>query len=210
MAHPHGLGRSSVTPRRHTTGFTLMEVMLAVTIASILVGVAIPSFRQFILNSRLTGAANDLTIAFTTARAQAIKTHVQTIVCLSADPTAATPACDGNGTQGWVVFSDTSGNGTPDVGEPVTLRHTAIPNSVKVRTIPAVNAGFVAYSPSGFSKQIAAVGVDLTNIILCDSRGNTAEYGANNSTARVIQISTTGRSRVSRVVTEIADAGECP
>jgi type IV fimbrial biogenesis protein FimT len=213
MRHQHGPGSGFSSRRRAAAGFTILELMFAITIGAILLGIGVPGFRQYIMNSRISGTANDLTIAFTMARGQAIKTHVQTIVCLSSNPTVITPSCDGNGTQGWVVFTDTNGNGAPDAtSEPVLLRHGAMPTGVNIRTKPDGNAGFVAYAPSGFSKRLPAVGTDITNIVMCDSRGNTSEYGANNSAARGIEITSTGRSRVTRVVADIALAafGGCP
>jgi type IV fimbrial biogenesis protein FimT len=211
MNHKYRAG-PGIGPRdgKRMGGFTLMEVMLSVGIAAILMGVAVPNLRQFILNSRITGAANDLTVAFTTARAQAVKTRVQTIVCFTTNSDASPPVCDGNGTQGWVVFSDANADGTPTAGEPVLLRHAAIPNTLGVRTKPDTNAAFVAYAPSGFSKKLTAIGADLTSVVLCDSRGNSPLYGATNSTARGIQISATGRSHVTRVVADISGIGGCP
>ena len=49
-------GSRGVVPR----GFTLIELMVAILVLGILLGVAVPSFREAALSSRLTGYANDL------------------------------------------------------------------------------------------------------------------------------------------------------
>lgn len=200
-------------------GFTLLELMLTITVAAVILGLAVPNMRQFLLNNRMTGAANDLLIAVHMARTEAIKRHVQTVMCFSSSPNDAQPPCDGNGTQGWVVFVDdidpavsesTDNNGEADAGEVVLLRHSALPGGMSVSSLPAGNMGYLAYNPSGFSRQITAVGTDLQSIRLCDARGNVATYGAANSTARALVISATGRPAITRVVSEITTLGGCP
>lgn len=54
-------------------GFTLIELMIAITIAGILLVIAIPSFQFTILNSRVKTAASDFHISLLLARSEAIK-----------------------------------------------------------------------------------------------------------------------------------------
>ncbi|MDH5432947.1 MAG: GspH/FimT family pseudopilin [Gammaproteobacteria bacterium] len=54
------------------SGFTLMELMIAVTIAGILFSLAIPSFNNAIANSRLTSNANAMIGAINYARSEAV------------------------------------------------------------------------------------------------------------------------------------------
>lgn len=200
-------------------GFTLFELMLTVAIASVILGLGIPNLRQFILNSRMTGAANDLVIAFHTARTESIKRHVQTVLCFTSNHEAAQPPCDGDGSQGWVVFVDdldpvaaaaTDNNVQVDANEQVLLRHGPIDSTISINSAPVGNAGYVAYNAAGFSRQIGAVGTDLESVVLCDHRGNAATYGPANSTARGLAISATGRPAVTRAVANITALGGCP
>jgi len=203
---------------RRQTGFTLLELMLVIAIAALILGIGVPNLRQFILNNRMTGAANDLLAAVYLARTESIKRHSQTVMCFTSDPTAGAPACDGDGSQGWVVFVDdvdpavvaaTDSNGQIDAGEAVLLRHEALANGISVRSLPLGNRGYVAYNAAGFSRPIAAVGSDVDSLVLCDSRGNVATYGAANSTARGFVMSATGRPAVTRVVSDITSLGGC-
>lgn len=201
------------------SGFTLLELMLVITIAAVILGLGIPNMRQFMLNNRMTGTANDLLVAVHNARTESIKRHVQTVMCFSSNPTAAQPPCDGDVSQGWVVFVDdldpavvaaTDNNVQVDANEEVLLRHGAIDNSISVNSAPAGNAGYVAYNAAGFSRQIGAVGTDVESLILCDSRGNVAVNGVANSAARGFSISATGRPAITRSVTDITALGDCP
>jgi type IV fimbrial biogenesis protein FimT len=205
-------------------GFTLFELMLVLAIAGVLIGIGVPGLTQFMRANRMTAAANDMLAAIHMARAESVKRRLPTEMCFSTNPNAATPACDGNGTQGWVVWVDDAdpdvtdaandGDGGIDANEPILLRHGALPNTVNVISKPAGNAGFIAFADSGFVKVAAN---DIAGVVLCDSKkGNSAEYGANNSTARGLLISAVGRPSVTRVVSTITGNpnllanGSCP
>lgn len=203
-------------------GFSLLELMLVITVAAVILGIGVPSFRDFMLNSRMTGAANDMLAAIHSARTEAIKRHQQVVMCFSNNPDAAVPACAGDGTGGWVVWVDDSdpavasandNNGIPDAAEPVLLRHLAMPTSMRTRTKPDGNEGYLAFNASGFSRQIAGVGERFNGVVMCDNRGNTASSGGDLSAARGLLVSATGRPRVTRSMNEIAtdvNLGGCP
>ena len=54
-------------------GFTLVEMLVTLTVLGILMGVGIPSFKNFIEGQKVKTAAYDLTTAFLLARSEAIK-----------------------------------------------------------------------------------------------------------------------------------------
>jgi type IV fimbrial biogenesis protein FimT len=200
-------------------GFTLLELMFTIAVAAILLAVGVPSMTQFIRDNRMTGAANDLLVAIHTARSAAVNTRSPVIMCFSAAPESAAPACNGNGTQGWIVFRDdkdpevaegTDNNGTYDAGEPILLRHAALPDSIDVKPVPN-DATYVAFNSAGFARSIAALGSNLRGVVMCDARGNVTTAGGQ-SAARGVLVATTGRPRVTRSITEISDEnlGGCP
>lgn len=94
----------TMTDRRaYARGFTLIELMTALVIAAILMAVAVPSFRNASLGSKLSASANNLLSSLQLARSEAIKRNVAVTVCASAD--GATCAGGGGWEQGWVVRS---------------------------------------------------------------------------------------------------------
>jgi type IV fimbrial biogenesis protein FimT len=204
------MNRESV--RRHLSGFTLLELMLAITIGALILGLGIPSFRNYLRSAELTSSANDLLGSFYLARGEAVKRRRTVIVCFSAAPDAATPTCDaGLSRAGWVVFQDTDADLVIDAGEAILQRHALPGGEVEFGSLPAGNAGYFAYGASGFGLTLGA-GAPLAGIALCDSRGNASANGADLSRARGILVSGAGRPRVTRSVAEIAGAGVggCP
>jgi type IV fimbrial biogenesis protein FimT len=79
-----------------TSGFTLIELMVTVSIAAILLTLAIPSFTNMILNQNVRAGASDLQTAFFFARSEAIKRAAN----VSIVPTS------GDWKNGWTVQLD--------------------------------------------------------------------------------------------------------
>ena len=79
--------------KRAQPGFTLLELMVVVAIAGVLMAVAIPSMGDFIRNSRITAAANDVMAGLHFTRSEAIKRRLPVTLCTS------TSAVDGRRTR---------------------------------------------------------------------------------------------------------------
>jgi type IV fimbrial biogenesis protein FimT len=73
-----------------TRGFTLMELMFTLLIASILLGVGIPAFRGMTATSRITTQSNDFVAAITFARSEAIRTNANVTLCRVSDESDTT------------------------------------------------------------------------------------------------------------------------
>jgi type IV fimbrial biogenesis protein FimT len=83
-------------------GFTLIELMVTLTVAGILFGVAIPAFNSFVQNDRDTGQANSLVGSLSYARSEAVKRASPNGVTVC--PSVNGLACDaGPWTEGWIV-----------------------------------------------------------------------------------------------------------
>lgn len=87
-------------PGRKAQGFTLIELMVTVTVMAVLATLAAPSFREFIANQRLRNASFDLMTALTLARSEAItrNSDVDLTRASTSNPWAA----------GWTVVAGTS------------------------------------------------------------------------------------------------------
>ncbi len=97
----------TVDMRKPNTGFTLIELMMIVVIASILLTLAVPSFSEAIRNNRLTAQSNDLVTAINLARGEAVKRRSNVTACASSDQSSCNSA---NWHGGWIVRDVASGD----------------------------------------------------------------------------------------------------
>ena len=182
--------------KKAQSGFTLLELMLVVTIAGVLLGFGVPAMGNFFRNARITGAANDVMAALHFTRSEAIKRRVPVTLCTSADPLNANPVCDASALlTGWVAFVDPNQNGQRDAAEVVLLQHEPMPDTITARS--SASPFRVTYLLNGF-----ALNVNAAQLVLCDERGNTPT-GGELSSARGIRIAVTGRAGVTREMGEI-------
>lgn len=133
-------------PRRNS-GFTLIELMMAVLIMGIVLAIAVPSVRAYMNNARLINAGNDLVADMALARAEAVRTGYVATVCRSSNQTA----CETSGNDwavGRIVFSDLDSDGVLDTGENI-LRKVSALNSAVTMTASAASLFRVSFTPSG-------------------------------------------------------------
>ena len=117
----------AMPPGRKPRGFTLIEMMTAVFILAILVGLAVPSFREASLSSKLSGFANDIVASTQLARSEAIKRNVTVTMCASLNgATCVAPPAAGWHT-GWIVLADAGG-----LNEALVQHHPALPDEFRM------------------------------------------------------------------------------
>jgi len=117
-----------------TRGFSLPEVLVVLLLASILLGVAAPSFQFLISRWQLRSAVADLENAIDLTRSQAIA-RGGIILLAPLDP-------DGIAWQhGWAVFADDNGNRRPDPGELLIYRHGPVADGINI------SANFTSSAP---------------------------------------------------------------
>lgn len=155
-------------------GFTLIELMVTLTIAAILLSVAAPSFVTMIKNNRITTTTNDLLADLALARSEAAKRGQSASICIS-DGTSCTGT---NWLAGRIVFSDAGTVGTKDGNDQILRVTEAIGNNTTITSSGFSTTGYIRYNAMG---QLGTNG----SFKICDDR--TGNFG------RSISITTTGR-----------------
>lgn len=171
-------------------GLTLIELLVVMAMVAITTTIAVPSFQNFIQNNRLITVANELVSSLTLARSMAISQRAPTIVCRSANATAAAPLCggDGNWEDGWIVFSDLNGdNAYTPPNEPLWQQRGPAPALVEIGAGANVDP-MVRFAPIG-----TAPGFNGT-FAVCDDRKGEARHV---SRMREVVVSVVGRVRAS-------------
>jgi type IV fimbrial biogenesis protein FimT len=117
-------------------GFTIIELMVVVSILAILVALAAPSFTPLIERWRVQQAQKGLESTLYYARAEAIKRGGN--ITVRKHPSGTNGCALASGTDdwdcGWFVFVDTNNNGTLNAGEEVLQSFTTPPNIDVTRT----------------------------------------------------------------------------
>jgi type IV fimbrial biogenesis protein FimT len=167
-------------------GFTLIELLITLAIVAILVTVAIPNYRMFVLNSRMSAQANDFMTAIGLARSEAIKRATRVSLCKSANGTSCTTG--GTWAQGWIVFTDSDTVGTVGTKDPaeVILQVRGPLEGASTLVGDVAVANFITYRATGYGTLAGQV-----KVALCPPSPAAVE-------GRDIQIANTGRARVQR------------
>jgi type IV fimbrial biogenesis protein FimT len=86
--------------QRYQRAFTLIELLVTLTIAGILLMIAIPSFRDASVSSKLRSTANRLISSTLVSRSEAFKRNTSVQMCVSTDGASCTT---GGWEQGWII-----------------------------------------------------------------------------------------------------------
>ena len=166
-------------------GFTIVELIIGLSVAAILLSLAVPSFSTLVMNNRITTQANEFISSLALARSQALKRVSRVTVCGSAD--GASCAGSGGWQQGWIVFADDDNDAAVDGGEEILRVYSALEGGNTLVGNTNV-ANYISYVASG-STRLTGGAFQTGTLVLCDSRGAGPH-------ARAINVSVTGRSRV--------------
>jgi type IV fimbrial biogenesis protein FimT len=134
-------------------GFTLTELMAALSVLGVLVAIATPSLKQFAANSRISGSANSLVNALAVARSEALHQSTPVTVCASANSQTCVDTPDWS--NGWIVFTDNAGTkGTLDSTDVLLQAWRAPGGGVTVNLNAASN--YVRFDARGMNSLLAA------------------------------------------------------
>lgn len=119
--YPSGIRRSAT----QQSGFTLIELMVAIGIMGVLTALAAPSFQSFFERYRVDAAVDEFNASLQLARVEAIRSNQQVVVRRGVGCATNNWGC------GWVVFQDPNNNLTLDAGE-ITVQTTDVQPSVSI------------------------------------------------------------------------------
>ncbi|MCG8535648.1 MAG: GspH/FimT family pseudopilin [Pseudomonadales bacterium] len=96
-------------------GFSLIELMMAILVLSIVISLGAPSFSGSIQNNRIKSQSNAMNGAISFVRTEAVKRNSSVSMCASSNQSS----CTGNWEQGWIIFDDPDGSGSLTGGETI-------------------------------------------------------------------------------------------
>ena len=188
---------------RNQRGFTLYELLVTVLVMGVIFGFGVPNLLEFARNNRMAATVNDLVGALSLARSEAVSGRVRVTLCASPEPVVDAPSCDADASDpdsegGYIAWVDTDGDAVVDAGERLLLQRDD-PQDITV----LADSGYVQFGVNGSVVNAVGAGAPLTQILFCDTRGNSVVSGSL-SAARGVRISVVGYPSLFTEVGEIA------
>jgi len=107
--------RCDVLCTRPADGFTLIEILIVVTILTILIAVAAPAYSYWIDENRAHSRTASFASYLVNARAKALFLGGRVRICGTSD----NEQCGSSFDEGWLVFHDLNDNGTVDADDQI-------------------------------------------------------------------------------------------
>lgn len=145
--------RSFISDSNTSQGFSLIELMVVVTVLAILASIAIPSFAGIARQYRVNAVAEEFMASVQLARVDAMRLGQDIVIqrqtsCGVALPTPSDWRC------GWRVFADVNRNYLPDAAE-VELQSVSLPTGVYLQAQGGGSPQYMAINRFG---QVTAKG----------------------------------------------------
>ncbi|MBK5940600.1 GspH/FimT family pseudopilin [Halochromatium roseum] len=132
-------------------GFNLLELMMTLSVATILLTIGVPSLQATIQNGRAATQINDLLASIRLARSESVKTGRRVVLCKSDDEASCTTS--GGYDQGWLVFVDLDQDATLDPVEPVLRVQGPLSGDQVLSGTSGVD-NYIAFTSDGFARLI--------------------------------------------------------
>lgn len=171
--------------RGQSMGFSMIELLVALTIVAILLALAMPSMVNLVMSRKVLSLSNVFLVSVNLARSEAVKRNDRVVLCKSV--TGLSCITSGGWDGGWILFHDPNNNAQLDTGETVLRRQDSAASGLSL-TGNAPVANYISVSASGVPKLISGA-FQAGTLTLCTTP-------ASDENVRQIILSATGRARV--------------
>ncbi len=161
-------------------GLTMIELLIVVTIASILLAVGVPGMQDIINGVTVNNQAKTLRSALNYTRSEAVRRNMPVTLCASSDTTSCS---DNAWNEGWLVFVDGDEDGTVDAAEEIVRVYQGPSGGTQISY--SLSDDLISYDAMGFSMNSNST----RRFELCP-----ADNDVDN--AQAVELSATGRVRL--------------
>lgn len=175
--------KTNTTMNAVQRGYTLVELMVAIGVLTILGTVALPGMENIMLNNSRVSLTNEFIGSLHVARSEAATRNQRVTMCASANGTS----CGNTSTwkNGWIIFNDVDLSGAPD-GDELIIKDVRSDGEIDI--VPDTFSAAITYRPNGRA-MADTVAENTGEFTFCDRRG--AEH------ARVLIVGSNGRPQLS-------------
>jgi type IV fimbrial biogenesis protein FimT len=137
-----------VDRNRKLGGFSLVELMVTLSVLAILVTLAAPSFVEWLARSRISSETNELVGDISFARSESATRGARITICASSDGSTCSTATPPSWEAGRIIFVDTDGNGARTGAETLLRSKAAFSGNTTVTMSGFPNA-YIQFRPYG-------------------------------------------------------------
>jgi len=144
-------------------GLSLLELLITLSILSILAGLSLPSLSNILAKSKTNTAQADLRKAIASTRALAITEGQIATLCPNEN-------CSGDWHDGYILFTDSNNNAIVDNNEQVVNRF-GVQNQININWAGSGKVNYLKFSPTGIARQFG-------RFHICDLNDNPRNHRA--------------------------------
>lgn len=179
----------------HQRGFTLLELLIAVVVASILVTIGLPAFSASARHNCTVTGANAMLTVLAAARSEALKRDRLVFLCRTSDGEHCSTSPAG-WDSGYLMYLDDDGNGRREPAEPLLKVEQPLSSCASIRAASSGYANALSYDGLGKASALGSFRI----IARSDS-----------SYERRVVVSPSGRPRVCDPAGQVRSGGtSCP
>lgn len=143
---------SNSQKKNNSHGFTLIEMMVVLTILAIFGSIAAPSFSSLVRSNRISGKTNNLSSAIRTAKSESIKQGKNFTLCASTDYEKCSNSNEWN--TGWIIFPDEENKKEPTKSSEIILIQKSFAENDQISS----NNSSISINHEGFAFNLPTAG----------------------------------------------------
>ncbi len=193
-------------PAKRQSGFTLLELMITLSVAAILSVLAYPSMRDFIRRNRAVEQSNGMQANLQYARGQAAATRSYVSICpLTAAGGTVCDTTDGNYGNGWLIYTAVAPNTAYTAATGYNVEQTIAAGLTNTLITALIRPEHLRYNSLG---RIAGRWYTHQRQLLYTYAENTDGTALNTTAVPGIQLAAANSGRIAS--TQLAAGGTCP
>ncbi|HTS23776.1 MAG TPA: GspH/FimT family pseudopilin [Casimicrobiaceae bacterium] len=145
------------------TGLSLLELLAAIAIFSLVLGFGVPSYRDWIAARQLANHAEYLVETLNQARSEAVKRQSRVNLCKSIDGRQCAAA--GSWSAGWIMFEDDDHDGNIDAAERIIRLAGPAGNGITVTANHPLES-YVSYTNFGYARLLNGA-LQMGTFVVC-------------------------------------------
>lgn len=173
-------------------GFTLVELLVTMSVLAVMSAIALPSFQQFMAENRAQGKAVELAAALKTAQTEALRRNREVVFTLTSSVDPSNTLAGNTDGKSWASVTLPLANSS-DASTPTVINVGGFTENAADVNLKATSAG-ICFLPDGTIKSNSATGVTTGNCNVDASTGaNVRVYASKGEKVWQVIVSPMGR-----------------